>query len=338
MKVLVTGGAGYIGSILVRLLLERGYDVVVLDRLFFGKDSLKDVEDQIKIIKNDIRWFEPDVLKGIETVVDLAALSNDPTGEIDPQKTIEINYEGRVRVAKLAKKKGVRRYILASSCSVYGFQEGILDEKSAVKPLTTYAKANYMAENDTRPLSDRNFVVTVLRQATVYGFSYRMRFDLAINGMVRSLFKNGKIRIMRDGTQWRPFVHVKDAAMAFIHVMEADPELINNEIFNVGSDDQNVQIFKLAETVAESCGQEFKYEWYGYPDYRSYIVSFKKIREILGYKTKYTITEGIREVWQSLLNGTLNPDDPRAITVEWYKHLLEMQKFLKDIEINGKLL
>ena len=338
MRVLVTGGAGYIGSTLLRLLLEKGYDVVCLDRFFFGYDSIKDVEDQIKVVKDDVRWFDPSILNGVDAVFDLAALSNDPSGELDPQKTLDINYKGRVRVAKLSKKHGVKRYVLASSCSVYGFQEGILTEQSGVNPLTTYAKANVLAEREVLPLADNSFVVTVLRQATVYGFSYRMRFDLAINGMVLSLFKNGKLRIMRDGTQWRPFVHVKDTSRAFIEVMEADKEVVNGQIFNVGSNDQNFQIFDLAKLVAESCGLPFVYEWYGSPDKRSYRVSFDKIAKVLGFKPKYTPREGAREIFDALRDGRLNGDDLRTITVKWYKHLLEMQKFIRDVEIDGVLL
>ena len=338
MRVLVTGGAGYIGSTLLRLLLERGYDVVCLDRFFFGYDSIKDVEDQIKVVKDDVRWFDPSILNGVDAVFDLAALSNDPSGELDPQKTLDINYKGRVRVAKLSKKHGVKRYVLASSCSVYGFQEGILTEQSGVNPLTTYAKANVLAEREVLPLADNSFVVTVLRQATVYGFSYRMRFDLAINGMVLSLFKNGKLRIMRDGTQWRPFVHVKDTSRAFIGVMEADKEVVNGQIFNVGSNDQNFQIFDLAKLVAESCGLPFIYEWYGSPDKRSYRVSFDKIAKVLGFKPKYTPREGAREIFDALRDGRLSGDDLRTITVKWYKHLLEMQKFIRDVEIDGVLL
>lgn len=338
MRVLVTGGAGYIGSILLRILLEKGYDVVCLDRFFFGYDSIKDIEDQIKVVRDDVRWFDPSVLNGVDVVFDLAALSNDPSGELDPQKTLDINYKGRVRVAELSKKHGVKKYVLASSCSVYGFQEGILTEQSDLNPLTTYAKANVLAERDVLPLAGDSFVVTVLRQATVYGFSYRMRFDLAINGMVLSLFKNGKLRIMRDGTQWRPFVHVKDTSRAFIEVMEADEEVVNGQVFNVGSNDQNYQIFNIAKLVAEACGLSFVYEWYGSPDKRSYKVSFDKIANVLGYKPRYTPREGAREVFDALRDGRLSGDDPRTITVKWYKHLLEMQKFIRDVEIDGVLL
>ena len=338
MKVLVTGGAGYIGSILIRMLLERGYSVVCLDRLFFGIDPLKDILDRIKLVKDDIRWFDPSILNGIDAVIDLASLSNDPSGELAPEKTLEINYRGRVRVASLSKKHGVKRYILASTCSVYGFQDGIVSEESPLNPLTTYAKANVLAEKDILPLADKSFSVTVLRQATVYGYSPRMRFDLAINGMVLSLFKNGKILIMRDGKQWRPFVHIRDTANAFITVLESDQDVVNGQIFNVGSNDQNFQIFELAKLVAESVGMPFIYEWYGSPDKRSYRVNFDKIRKVLGFRPRYTPREGAREVFEALKNGKIDPNDPRTITVKWYKHLLEMQKFIKEIEINGVIL
>jgi nucleoside-diphosphate-sugar epimerase len=338
MKVLVTGGAGYIGSILSRTLLERGHDVTCLDRLFFGKDSIKEIAEKITLVKADIRWFEPSILEGVDAVLDLASLSNDPSGELDPQKTLEINYKGRARVAALSKKHKVKKYVLASTCSVYGFQEGTLTEESSVNPLTTYARANVSAEKEVLPLASESFSVTALRQATVYGFSPRMRFDLAVNGMVLGFFKNGRIPIMRDGDQWRPFVHVKDTSNAFIRVLESDPELVNGKVFNVGSDEQNVQVFNLAKLVAESIGLPFNYAWYGSPDKRSYKVSFEKIRTTLGYKPLYTPKEGSKEVFEALKEGTLNPDDPRTITVKWYHDLLEMHAFLKDVEINGALL
>jgi len=338
MKVLVTGGAGYIGSILTRTLLERGYDTTVLDRMFFGTDSTQDIADRITLIKDDVRWFNPDILKGIDAVLDLASLSNDPSGELDAEKTLEINYEGRARVANLAKKHHVRKYVLASTCSVYGFQEGTLTEESQTNPLTTYSKANVLAEKDILPLADKSFTATALRQATVYGLSRRMRFDIAINGMVLGFYKNGKIPIMRDGKQWRPFVHVKDTSSAFVKVMESDPELVNGQIFNVSNDEQNVQIFDLAGLIAEAIDLPFNYEWYGSPDTRSYKVSFEKIKKTLNFSPQYTPKEGAREVYQALKEGKLNPDDMRTITVKWYRHLLEMHALLKDLEINGRVL
>jgi len=338
MKVLVTGGAGYIGSVLSRILLEKGHDVTCLDRLFFGTDPIKEIASNIRLIKDDIRWFKPEILKGIDAVFDLASLSNDPSGELDPQKTLEINYKGRVRVAKLSKKHGVTKYVLASSCSVYGFQEGILTEESRLNPLTTYAKANTLAEKEILPLTDKSFSATALRQATVYGYSPRMRFDLAINGMTLGFYKNGKIPIMRDGKQWRPFIHVKDTSNAFIKVSEADPELVNGQIFNAGSNEQNIQIYDLAQVVAESINLPFNHEWYGSPDKRSYKVSFNKIEQTLNFKPKYTPKEGAKEVFDALKDGRVSGDDPRTITVKWYKRLLEMHALVKTVEINGVML
>jgi len=339
MKVLVTGGAGYIGSVMVPMLLDEGFDVVVLDRFFFGKETLKEVEEhpRLTLIKDDIRWFDPSIMKEIDGVIDLAALSNDPAGELDPQKTLEINYKGRVRVAQLAKKYGAEKYIFASTCSVYGFQDSIVNEDSPTNPLTTYAKSAVLAEQEIMPLGDNNFSVTFLRQATVYGLSPRMRFDLAINAMILYLWKDGKLRIMRDGTQWRPFVYVKDTSRAFIKVLEADPDIVNKQIFNVGSNEQNYQIFPLAKMLAEALGMELQYEWYGDPDKRSYRVDFSKIKEILGFKPKYTPKDAAKEIYQALEEGETR-DDIKTRTVQWYKYLLEAHKIIKDVELNGIIL
>jgi len=277
-------------------------------------------------------------LKGVDAVADLAALSNDPSGELDPAKTFDINYLGRVRVAKLSKEYGVKRYILASSCSVYGFREDvILDEKSPTNPLTTYAKSNLMAEKDVLMLSDSSFTVTVLRQATVYGLSPRMRFDLAINGMVLGLFKNKEIPVMRNGEQWRPFVHVKDAAKTFITVMESPEGKVNEETFNVGSNEQNYQIRPLAEMIGEALPIPLKINWYGSPDKRSYRVSFDKINKVLGFRPDYTPREGASEVYEALESGKVT-DSVKTKTVEWYKHLLNIHATVKNIALKDTIL
>jgi nucleoside-diphosphate-sugar epimerase len=322
--VLITGAGGYIGCRLVDYLQDKGYKIKALDRFFFGKERLQSVlrNSQVEVIEEDIRFFDPEILKDVDVVIDLAALSNDPAGELDPVKTWSINYLGRFRVATLAKFMGVKRYIFPSSCSVYGFQEDVVSENSPVNPLTTYAKANYKAEVDIKRLADKNYCVVILRFATVYGYSPRMRFDLAINGMVRGFFKNGKIPILRDGTQYRPFVHVMDVCKAIHLAMEADDEKVNGEVFNVGSNEQNVQIFELAQRVANAIGVEFNYEWYGFPDHRSYRVNFNKIKEVLNFHPEYTIEDGAREVYEALKSGKLDPDDPATITVEWYKRLI----------------
>jgi len=339
LRILLTGGAGYIGSTLIPALLERGYRIKCLDRLFFGRESLNQIalNPSFELIKDDVRWFDPSILTDVDAVIDLAALSNDPSGELDPAKTLDINYLGRVRVAKLSKEYGVKRYVIASSCSVYGFQEGTLDENSLVNPLTTYAKANIMAEKDVLPLSDSRFTVAVLRLATVYGLSGRMRFDLAINGIVLGLYKTGKIPVMRDGTQWRPFIHVKDAARAFITSLESPPEKVNGQVFNVGSDEQNYQIHPLAESIGKSVGVPFEIEWYGSPDKRSYKVSFNKVRSILGFTPNYTAREGAVEVFNALKDGRVT-DSLKTKTVDWYKHLLEANAIAKEVSLKGTVL
>ena len=339
MQVLVTGGGGYIGSILVPRLLNERYKVRVLDRFFFGKETLASVANNknLTLFQDDTRWFDPKILKNVDVVMDLAALSNDPSGELDPLKTLDINFKGRARVAKIAKEMGVKRYILASSCSIYGFRDGLLNETSPINPLTTYAKANRLAEVAAKKLGDDKFTVTLLRFATVFGYSPRMRFDLAVNGMVLGFFKNKQIPIMRDGKQWRPFIHVKDVAEAYVKIIQSPKEKINGELFNVGSDEQNYQILPLAKEVASAMKIPFKKKWYGDPDTRSYKISFKKIKEIIGYKTKYTVADGAREIYAALQKGTLT-DSIKTKTVEWYKHLLESKKTMDSIVIKNKFL
>jgi nucleoside-diphosphate-sugar epimerase len=340
MNILITGGAGYIGSVLISLLLQRGYNVACLDRFFFGQESIQEFMDnkRFKVIKDDIRWFDLDSLRGIDTVMDLASLSNDPSAELNPTKTMEINYRGRIRVAKASKKFGVKRYVLASSCSVYGAKKDIIaDEKARTSPLTTYAKANVLAEAETLPLADKNFVTIVLRQATVYGLSPRMRFDLAVNGIVLGLHKTGKIPLMRSGKQWRPFVHVHDTARAFILAMESDPDKVNGQIFNIGSNEENYKIEQLAKTICSALRKKFIAEWYGSPDTRSYVVNFSKAKKLLGFKTNYTVKDGAKEIYDALKKQIII-DSLKTKTVEWYKHLINTHNFLQQVLIDNKVL
>jgi nucleoside-diphosphate-sugar epimerase len=269
-------------------------------------------------------------------VMDLAALSNDPSGDLDPSMTFDINYLGRSRVARLSKEYGVKRYILASSCSVYGFQDQILDETSNVNPLTTYARANRKAEEDIMPLGDSTFTVTVLRFATVYGYSKRMRFDLALNAMVLSLYKDGCIKVMREGTQWRPFLHVKDVCNAYKAIMDQANNTINREVYNVGSDDQNFQILPLAESVAQSLKIDCQIEWYGSPDFRSYQISFNKFKELADFVPSYTPKDGALEIYQALRSGETN-GEIKTMTVEWYKHLIKSYNLVKEVSMRDTI-
>lgn len=337
--VLVTGAGGYIGSTLAQLLLEAGYRVVGLDRYFFGQQLLGDLlqAEHFQIAVKDIRDLQVQDFSGIDAVCDLAALSNDPSGDLDAQLTSAINHRGRLRVATLAKQAGVRRYILASSCSVYGYSEsGPLDETSQPRPLTTYAKANLAAEQDILPLARADFTVTVLRQATVFGASRRMRFDLVINLMTLNAVDKGKIFITGGGKQWRPIVHVSDTARAFIRVLEADATRVNGEVFNVGA--TNMQVLGIAYTVRETIPFPIEMQIVpDDPDTRNYSVSFGKIERLLDYVPCVSVADGVREIYQGLKSGTIVAE-PWTYTVGWYKRLLESKALLDRIILNGRLL
>ncbi len=339
MKVFVTGGAGYLGSTLVPELLRRGHEVTVVDRFFFGDRVFDGLHRPagLTTVREDIRWVEGRRLEGHDAVLDLAALSNDPAGDLDPWKTYEINYLGRARIARLAREARVERYVLASSCSVYGFQPGLLDETMPPAPLTAYARANVLAESDTLPLASERFCTSAVRFATLYGLSARMRLDLAVNGMVAGAWKNGRIPIMKDGTQWRPFLHVRDAARALAEILEQPASRIRGQVFNVGSPDQNFQIARLAELIAASMQSPATLEWYGDPDRRSYRVDFRRSQEQLGFSTTLTPADATQEIETALRSGELVPSS-RHLTVDWYRHLLSDPEAGATVALRGVVL
>ena len=337
MKILVTGGAGYVGSVLIPSLIDKGFFVKCLDRFFFGAEFLsqKKFQKNIELIKDDIRWFDPTILNDVDFVLDLAALSNDPAGELNPSKTFEINHKGRNRVAKLSKAYGVKRYILASSASIYGQQDHIADEKSSVKPLTAYSKANYNAEINNLLLNDESFTVTALRFASVYGSSPRMRFDTAVNKMVLDAYNKRKISVSGRENK-RPFVFIKDVVKAYFTVLNAKKEKIEGEIFNVGSNEQNYKMDDLANQIVDSIEKPCDIDFQETNDHRSYFATFEKIENTLGFKTDYGIKEGIREIYQALTDGVIS-DNIKTKTVEWYKHLLNNSEDSKKLLVNDTL-
>jgi nucleoside-diphosphate-sugar epimerase len=321
LRILVTGGAGYIGSVLVRELIRRGYGATVLDLVLFGDSSLRNIagEKGVSIVKADVRSYDPSILRGHDAVVDLAAISQpDPQGFIDEKLFYEINYYAPIRTASLSARHSVERYIFTSTCSVYGFQERIVDESSPPNPLELYAKTKYEAEKGI--LSVKGITRTILRLATVYGLSPKMRFDLVVNAMTLALFKEGRIRVGRPGEQKRPVVHVADVAEAIVKVLESPKDVVDGEVFNVGSNDQNYRIIDLAYEIFKALGKEPNIEFYGELDTRSYIVDFTKISRVLGFRCRYRVADGAREIYRALEEGAVR-DEPWTKVISWWRKL-----------------
>jgi nucleoside-diphosphate-sugar epimerase len=303
---------------------------------FDDTNPSREEQEYVDSIQDDIRWFKPEILNNVDVVIDLAALSNDPVGELNPEKTYEINHQGRARVAKLSKEAGVPRYILASSASIFGQVEGTADENSEVFPLTAYSKANRKAEIDNLALNDEEFTVTALRFSSLFGVSPRMRFDMAVNEMVLELYKTKKITV-RGKTNQRPFLHLKDAANAYKLVLNAPKEKISGQIFNVGTDEQNYKIGDLAEEVAKSIDVNCTLELGDNKDHRSYFTSFKKIQDVLSFSSKFDVTYGAKEMFTALENHEIN-DSLETFTLKWYKHIMSDEHLSKEFSIDGKLL
>jgi nucleoside-diphosphate-sugar epimerase len=337
-SILIVGGGGYIGCKMTPFFLEKGFKVTVLDRFYFGNPYSKNINANLSVLKDDIRTFDRNILKGIDVVINLAAISNDPASELDPKLTQEVNYFGAVRLAKLAKEMGVSKYILASSCSVYGHGDSILKEDSIVAPISEYAKSKINAEKEIIEIADKVFSVTVLRLATLYGLSpNRMRFDLIINIMTLHAWQNNKIFIMGGGKQWRPLIHLDDCINAFFLVVnEKDPAKINGQVFNVGSSSENYQVFNVANSFKEYFPTLVIEETPDDPDKRSYEVSFDKIKKVLGYQTQRTVRDGIIEIKEALQSGLIK-NSLKTSTLKYYQYLMEADKIISEIKIKESL-
>lgn len=337
--VLVTGGAGYIGSVLCELLLDRGHHVRALDRLFFGRETVShlDGRDGFELVRDDIRYVGPEPFEGVDVVVHLAGISNDPACDLDPRITQEVNVDGTARVAKQARAAGVSQFIFASSCSVYGASEGaILDESSERAPVSLYARSKIESEEDLMGMNDDQFAVTILRNGTVYGVSPRMRFDLVINLMTLFALRRRRIFVLGGGQQWRPLVHVHDVARAFIAVMDAPIGQVAGEVFNVGESDHNFQTVRIAQMVRDVLPYTEIEMVPDDPDRRSYRVTFDKIRDVLGYEITRTPHEGIVETKQALESGRVD-DGIRSRTVDYYQYLLEAERTVRDVAYEGSI-
>ena len=340
-RVLVTGAGGYLGVPLCDKLLESGYAVIALDRYFFGMDKVETIKNKpnITFLKEDIRYFDINVLKDVDSIIDLAGLSNDASAEIDVQLTVDINCKGAARLAKAAKENGIRRYIYSSSTSVYGAgsKEGLV-ETDDLHPQTEYARSKVTMESTLLGLKDKTFEPVLLRNATVYGLSPRMRFDLAINIMTMRAWKDRVIYIMGGGEQWRPFVHVQDVVKAMILALESSPEKVAGEVFNVGCNANNYRIKQLAQFVMDVIPNVNIHTIPDDPDKRSYNVNFNKIYNVLRYKTSFNIHDGIIEILHALEKGVVKSDDPTSHTLQWYKSLITWSKRIKDLSYDDRII
>ncbi len=309
-KVLVIGGGGYIGSVLVKKLLSKGYKVRILDIFIYGKEHLQDIRDpNLEIVKGDTRHVETltNCVKDVDAAVHLAELVGDPACDLDPKTTQDVNYLATMLVASVCKHYQINRLVYLSSCSVYGASKGeeLLDEESHVNPVSLYAKMKLNSENILREMSDENFSPTILRLSTVYGLSPRARFDLVVNTLTGKAVKEGKITIF-GGDQWRPNVHVADVAKAIILSLEAPLEKVANNVFNVGSEVQNYTINQIGELVKQQIPTASLLIEDRDVDKRNYRVSFKRIRETLGFQPDHSLVDGIQEIKKALDEGVIS--------------------------------
>jgi nucleoside-diphosphate-sugar epimerase len=325
---MVTGNLGYIGSAMVPMMQAEGYDVVGLDSDLYRRCSFGAEPADVPTLMKDVRDVEVDDLEGIDAVCHLAALSNDPLGNLNPELTYAINYRASVRLAEVAKAAGVKRFVFSSSCSNYGAGgEKILDEESPFNPVTPYGESKVLTEREVSKMADDSFSPIFLRNATAYGVSPRIRFDLVLNNLVAWAFTTGQIRMKSDGSPWRPIVHIEDIAGAFMAVLAADREQVHNQAFNVGSTDENYQIRDLANLIGEVMPDcEISFAEDAGQDKRCYRVNCDKIGRTLGFHSKWTARLGARQLCAAYQKFGLSLDEfegPRYQRVAHIRMLLE---------------
>ncbi len=322
--VLVIGGAGYIGSGLLPRLLERGYRVRLLDLLMFGKEPIANVlyHPKLEIIQADFRQVDKvvEAMRGVDTVVHLGGLVGDPACALDENLTIEINLVATRTIAEIAKGMHVRRFIFASTCSVYGASDMVLNERSSLNPVSLYARSKIASEQVLHKLQSDDFSVVILRFGTIYGLSGRTRFDLVVNLLTAKAIVDKKITVF-GGDQWRPFVHVDDASLAVMLAVEAPKEAVHNETFNVGSNEGNMTLGMVGELVKKLVPDAELIDSGRDGDRRNYRVDFSKIRNMLGFEPKWTVEEGIKQVIEALRSGKVR--DYKAPMYSNVKYLTE---------------
>jgi nucleoside-diphosphate-sugar epimerase len=344
MNVLVTGNNGYIGSMLTKLILEKGYQVTGLDTNYYrGCDFNSYHYPQIKQIDKDIREVSRGDLENIDAVIHLAALSNDPLGTFNAKLTDEINYQATVKLANLAKESGIRRFIYASSCSMYGIAgEDAVTEDAALAPVTEYAISKVKSEEALTGMADADFSPVFLRASTAYGIAPMLRCDLVVNNLVGWAYTTNKIRIMSDGTPWRPTVHVEDLGRAYIACLEAPIDTIHNQAFNVGQNKENYRIRDMADVVKSiipGCEVEYTYE-HG-SDSRTYKVSFDKISTKLKdfFNPEWDIDKGIRQLYEAYKAHGLTYEEfigNKYIRLNQLKNLVQQERLDNNLFWRGQ--
>ena len=338
MRILLTGDKGYIGAVMAPMLLREGHTVVGLDSDWFSHSAFGEPLVTVPSKRIDLRDVQASDVEGFDAVVHLAGLSNDPLGDLNPDLTYDINHLASVRLAKLAKEAGVKRFLFSSSCSTYGAAgtEELLNEGAEFRPVTPYGRSKVLVEQDVAKLSGSDFSPTFLRNATAYGVSPRLRFDLVLNNLVAWAYTTGRIYIKSDGTPWRPIVHIEDISRAFIAVLNAPRDVVHNQAFNVGSTQENYQIRDLAQIVSEVVpGCRIEYAEGGSPDTRCYRVDFGKIGRVLPeFQPQWNARKGAEELYKAIQGVGLLLEDfegPR------YKRISVIQQLLASGRLDATL-
>jgi nucleoside-diphosphate-sugar epimerase len=337
VRVLVTGHKGYIGTVMVSMLLAEGHDVVGLDTDLYAACTFGDAIRDIPALKKDIRDVQARDLEGFDAIAHLAGLSNDPLGDLNPKLTYEINHAASARLGTLAKKAGVRRFLFSSSCSTYGAAgERLANEETQFNPVTPYGHSKVLVEQDLAGLADSEFSPVFLRNATAYGVSPRLRFDLVLNNLVAWAFTTGRVYLKSDGTPWRPIVHIEDISRAFIAALHAPRELVHNQAFNVGRNDENYRIRELAEIAQETVpDSRIEYAEDAGPDKRCYRVDFSKIARVLPeFKPQWDARRGAKELYEAYCKTGLQLEEfegPR------YKRLAHIKQLLSAGHLDASI-
>ncbi|MEK7581001.1 MAG: SDR family oxidoreductase [Patescibacteria group bacterium] len=337
--ILLTGAGGYIGAVTTKTLLNKGYEVRALDSFYWGLKPLQEFKNNIEIIREDIRNVNPKILNGVHTVIHTAGLSNDPMADFNPSANFEINTTATARLAKICKKNGVKKFIFASSASIYDRARGgniLQDESSNVSPVAAYSLSKFKAEQEIIKIKNNDFCPVIFRQGTVYGYSPRLRYDLVVNTMVKDALNCRRINVFCKGMQWRPLVDVRDVAEAYVRAIECKNLMINGQVFNLLY--KNYTMIELARIVKKILKEKFNLDIRIVIDNtpkigRNYKISSEKLNRYFKWKPKYSVEDAVQDLVKQIKRNT-NTDftHPRYYNIEWMKLLVETSQILSSTD------